>query len=324
MRALVVEESGASPVLKDIPDPIPAPGEVRVRIGACGLNFADLLMIEGRYQVRAEPPFVLGMEIAGQVEALGPGVTEPAIGTRVAAIVGTGGLAEYVCLPAAACLTLPDDMSLDHAAALQIAYGTSHLALQRRAGLRAGETLVVTGASGGVGLTAVEIGKLMGARVVAVARGADKLAVAQAAGADVLIDSDQTPDLKAALRATGGADVVYETIGGETFMACLGAMRPEGRILAIGFAGGSVPQIPANHLLVKNVAVIGLWYGGYTAFNPAALAESLSTLVGWHGRGLIRPHISHVLPLDQAADALSLLKDRRSTGKVVVRCTPDP
>lgn len=324
MRAFVVEESGAIPVLKDIPDPIPAPGEVRVRIGACGLNFADLLMIEGRYQVRAAPPFVLGMEIAGRVEALGPGVTEPAIGTRVAAIVGTGGLAEFVCLPAAACLTLPDDMSLDHAAALQIAYGTSHLALQRRAGLRPGETLVVTGASGGVGLTAVEIGKLMGARVVAVARGADKLAVAQAAGADVLIDSEQTPDLKAALRALGGGDVVYETIGGETFMACLGAMRPEGRILAIGFAGGSVPQIPANHLLVKNVAVIGLWYGGYTAFNPAALAESLSTLVGWHGRGLIRPHISHVLPLDQAADALSLLKDRRSTGKVVVRCTPDP
>ena len=171
-------------------------------------------------------------------------------------------------------------MSFETAAAFPIAYGTSHLALTRRANLQPGETLVVTGAAGGVGLTAVEIGKKLGARVIAVARGADKLSAAKNAGADHLIDSDSA-DLKAELRALGGADVVYETIGGEQFTAALGAMRPEGRILAIGFAGGSVPQIPTNHLLVKNVSVIGFLWGGYLKFQPQALTDSLSKLVVW-------------------------------------------
>lgn len=324
MRALVVEDLGQWPRLREIPVPVPGPGEALVRVAACGLNFADLLMIEGRYQVRIAAPFTLGMEIAGTVEALGPGATGPAIGARVAALVPQGGLAEYACLPVTACLPLPDTMSFDEAAAFQIAYGTSHLALCRRAGLRPGESLVVTGAAGGVGLTAVEMGKRLGARVIAVARGAEKLAQARAAGADHLIDSDAEPDLKGALRALGGVDVAYETIGGASFMACLGALRPEGRMLAIGFAGGTVPQIPANHLLVKNISVIGLWYGGYGSFNPLAQKESLATLLQWHSQGLLKPHVGAVLPLDQAADALCLLKDRRSTGKVVVRCGTGP
>src|SRR5690606_28400371 len=234
----------------------------RVRIAACALNFADLLMIEGRYQERPEPPFTLGLELSGTVDALGPGVAGPAPGTRVAVYAGTGGLAEFGCFPAARCLPIPDEMPFDIAAAFQIAYGTSHLALTRRARLAAGETLVVLGAAGGVGLTAVELGRHLGARVIAVARGADRLAVAEAAGAHALVDATD-PDLRARIQDLGGSDIVYDTVGGPIGEAAMRTLRPEGRYLAIGFAGGTVPSIAANHLLVKNIEVIGLYWGGY-------------------------------------------------------------
>lgn len=319
MYAFQISQLGATPGLVELPLPQPAAGQVRVRIHACGLNHADLLMAEGRYQERPATPFTMGLELAGTIDAVGPGVSGLAIGDRVAVYAGQGGLAGYGCFVADLCLRLPDSMSFDHAAAFQIAYGTSHLALAGRANLRPGETLVVTGAAGGVGLTAVEIGKAMGARVIAVARGQDKLSVVRAAGADIAIDSDD-PDLKGQLKALGGADVVYETIGGDIFSACLSATRPEGRILAIGFAGGQVPQIPANHLLVKNIAVIGLYWGGYLKFNPKALTDSLSDLLQMYAEGRIRPHVSHVLPLARCDEGLALLRDRKSTGKVVIRC----
>ena len=319
MRAYQMTAAGAAPRLAEVPLPEPGPGELRLRIIACGLNFADLLMIDGRYQERPALPFTLGMEVAGIVDRLGPGTSGPAPGTRVAVFCGQGGMADYGCFAAARCLPIPDAMSFDHAAAFQVAYGTSHLALTRRARLSAGETLLVTGAAGGVGLTAVEIGKALGARVIAVARGADKLAMAQAAGADHLIDSDAT-DLRAAVTALGGADVVYETIGGDQFTAALGATRPEGRILTIGFAGGTVPHIAANHLLVKNVSVIGFYWGGYLSFHPEVLQASLAGLLDWYRAGRLHPHVSQVLPLSRADEALALLRSRRSTGKVVLRC----
>ena len=317
MRAFLLESIGGTPELADLPMPEPGPGELRVRIAACGLNFADLLMVKGQYQDTPAPPFVLGMEIAGTVDALGPGVTFPTPGTRVAGFGGRGGLAEFGCFAADRAVPLPDGMSFQDAAALQIAYGTTHLALDHRARLQPGETLLVTGAAGGVGLTAVEIGKLMGARVIACARGADKLAVAQAAGADHLVDAD-TPDLRGAFAALGGADVVYDAVGGAQWTAAFRTARPEARLLPIGFASGDVPQIPANHLLVKNLTVIGLYWGGYLKFRPNVLTDSLATLMRWHGEGLIRPHISHVLPLDRAAEALDLLRSRAATGKVLV------
>jgi NADPH2:quinone reductase len=317
MRAIQIDRFGAVPVLKQVPVPRPSPGEVLVRVAACGLNFADLLMIEGRYQERPEPPITLGMELAGTVAACGPGVEAPAPGTRVAAMPRAGGLADYVCLPAARCVPLPQGMSFEQAAAFQIAYGTSHLALGHRARLQPGETLFVTGAAGGVGLTAVEIGKRMGARIIASARGADRLAVAQAAGADVLIDST-TPDLREALRQHGGVDVVFDCVGGPAFLQALRATRPEGRLLCIGFAGGEVPQIPANLLLVKNLSVIGLYFGGYLGFRPDVLADSMTTLFRWFAEGGLRPHISHVLPLDRTAEGLELLRSRSATGKVVI------
>lgn len=317
MRRFAITSYGATPALDDAPLPEPGPGEVRVKIAACALNFADLLMIEGKYQERPEPPVTLGMELSGTVEALGPGVTTPAIGTRVAVYSNGGGLAEQGCFAADRCLPIPDAMPFDAAAAFQIAYGTSHVALAHRARLQPGETLLVLGAAGGVGLTAVEIGRKMGARVIACARGADKLKIAGTAGADHLIDSE-TADLKAEVRALGGADVVYDPVGGAQFDAALRATKPEGRMIVVGFAGGTVQQIPANHLLVKNITVIGLYWGGYLSFRPKVLTGSLATLMGWYAEGALHPHISHRLPLERAGEALELLRSRKSTGKVVV------
>lgn len=304
--------------LQEVPLPSPGPGELLVRVMACGLNFADLLMREGKYQEKPPLPYTPGMEVAGVVTALGPGVAGPVPGTRVLAFLNHGGLADEALAPAERVVPIPDAMPFDQAAAFPIAYGTSHLALAHKARLQPGETLLVLGAAGGVGLTAVEIGKRMGARVVASARGAGKLEIARAAGADEVIDSD-TPDLKAAFKALGGVDVVYDAVGGAGFDAALSACRPEGRLLAIGFASGQVPQVPANLLLVKNLSVMGLYWGGYLKFAPQVLTGSLATLLGWYAEGGLRPHISHCLPFDALPQALELLRDRKSTGKVVVR-----
>lgn len=317
MRAFQVTSYDDPPQLKDIPVPTPAEGEVLIKVAACGLNFADLLMATGTYQDTPPVPFTLGMEVAGTVTAQGPGVTSPAIGTRVVVFGGQGGMAEQGVFPAALCRPIPESMNDATAAGFMVAYGTSHLALTRRARLQQGETLLVLGAAGGVGLTAVEIGKAMGAKVIAVARGADKLAVAKAAGADHLIDST-TDDIKAAVKALGGADVVYDPVGGDAFKAAVGACNREARVIVIGFASGDVPQIPANIILVKNISVIGFYWGGYLKFNPTALTDSLAELMEWHAQGRLAPHISHIVPLDQAGEALELMRSRQSTGKVVV------
>lgn len=318
MRVWRVFSLNGTPELAQAPVPVPAPGESLVRVRAVGLNFADLLMIEGKYQVRPNLPFVPGMEFSGVIQASGPGTESLPPGTRVLGTCAGGALADFLCLPASSLVPIPDAMSHDEAAGFPIAYGTSHLALTYKARLQPGETLFVTGAAGGVGLTAVELGKLLGARVIASARGPDRLAVARAAGADVLIDSD-APDLKQALRAAGGVDVVYDTVGGPAFDAALRATRPDGRLLAIGFASGQVPQIPANLLLVKNLTVSGLWYGGYQAQAPDLVARGMTDLLSLRAAGRIRPHISHVLPFEALAGGLALLRDRKATGKVVVQ-----
>jgi NADPH:quinone reductase len=317
MRAFQLETIGDAPCLRNIAEPAPGPGQVLLQIKACGLNFADLLMIRGSYQERPALPFTLGMELAGVVEALGPGVADLRVGQRVAVFAGQGGLADKGCFAASACTPIPDSMSFAEAAAFQITYGTSHLALDHRARLQPGETLLVMGAAGGVGLTAVEIGKRMGARVIATARGAEKLRIAQDAGADHVIDSE-APGLRDALKALGGVDVVYDAVGGPAFTEAMRATKPEGRLIPIGFAGGEVPQIPANHLLVKNLTVIGLYWGGYLKFAPETLSRSMATLFGWYESGGLRPHVSHRLPLTHAQEALDLLRDRKSSGKVVV------
>lgn len=321
MRAYILEDHTTPPRLAEIAQPVPGPGQILVKIAACGLNFADLLMVDGKYQDTPPPPFTMGMELAGTVVGHGPGVSAPSVGARVAIFAGQGGLAEYGVFDAARAVEIPEAMPFAQAAGFLVAYGTSHLALTRKAGLKAGERLVVLGAAGGVGLSAVALGAAMGAEVVAVARGADRLAVAQTAGAHHLIDG-RDGDLAGRLKALGGVDVVYDAVGGADFDAALRATRPEGRILTIGYASGVVPQIPANLLLVKNISVMGFYWGGYLRFAPEVLNNSLTELMALYAAGQITPHISATLPLDRTAEALALLRDRKSTGKVVVTITP--
>ncbi|WP_299407574.1 NADPH:quinone oxidoreductase family protein [uncultured Roseobacter sp.] len=318
MRAMQVTELGQLLSLQDIPKPAPAAEQVQVKVHTCGLNFGDLLIIKGTYQEKPELPFTLGMELCGTVTEVGEGVTDLRVGQRVAAYCGFNALADFAAIPANICVPIPDEMTDEDAAAFLIAYGTSHVALDYKAHLQPGERLLVLGASGGVGLTAVELGKLMGAEVIAVARGEDKLAVAKSMGADHLINSE-TDDIREVVKSLGGADVVYDPIGGDQFKAALRACNPEARLIPLGFASGEVPQIPANHLLVKNLTVIGFYWGGYTRVNPKVLTDSFAELTRWYVAGKIKPHVSNVLPLEQSNEALDLLKTRKATGKVVVR-----
>lgn len=316
MHAYNMLTSGSAACLVDIDCEKPGPDQIQVRIFACGLNFADLLMQNSTYQDTPATPFTLGMEISGVITGLGGRVSDFSLGDRVAVFCGHGGLAESGVFDASRAVKIPDQMSFEQAAAFQIAYGTSYLALHHCARLLPGETLLVTGAAGGAGLTAVEIGKQMGARVIAQARGPEKLKIARAAGADHLIDAEE--DLREVVTSLGGADVVYDVVGGDLWTAAFRATNPGGRLLPIGFASGDVPQIPANHLLVKNLTVIGFYIGGYLESHPAVVRGALDTLIKWFTQGKIRPHISHTLPLHKVADGMELLRNRRSTGKVVI------
>ncbi|MDF1727259.1 MAG: NADPH:quinone oxidoreductase family protein [Sulfitobacter sp.] len=317
MRAMQVIQYDAALSLVNLEVPLPGPGEVLVKVATCGLNFGDTLLVKGTYQEKPPLPFTIGMELAGTIDALGDGVEGLTVGQRIAAYSGIGGLSEYASIPADICVPLPDEMSEVDAAAFLIAYGTSHVALDFKARLQPGERLLVLGASGGVGLTAVELGRLMGAEVVACARGPEKLEIAKRAGAHHLIDSEKD-DVRQIVRDLGGADVVYDPIGGDQFKAALRACNPEARLLPLGFASGEVPQIPANYLLVKNLTVLGLYWGGYAKLRPSVLTDSFRTLFGWFAEGKLSPHVSHVLPLKEAEAGLDLLRSRKATGKVVI------
>ncbi|MEE4376523.1 MAG: NADPH:quinone oxidoreductase family protein [Candidatus Competibacteraceae bacterium] len=320
MRAVVCKQWGMPPdnlVLEELPSPIPEKDQVAIAVHACGINFADTLIAQGKYQTKPEPPFSPGMEVAGEVLACGSEVKTLKPGDRVMAVLSYGGFAEEVIAPAAAVVPLPTSMDFVTAAGFPVAYGTSHLALTRRAHLQPGENLLVHGAGGGVGLTAVEIGKQLGATVIATAGGADKLKIAAEHGADHLIDYSKE-DIRERVKALGGADVVYDPVGGDAFDASLRCINWEGRILAIGFASGKVPQPPANILLVKNCAVIGLYWGAYLWRNPPIMQNSLSELLSWHAQGKLKPHVSRTYPLEQAQEALADLLARRSTGKLVL------
>ncbi|MBL8258550.1 MAG: NADPH:quinone oxidoreductase family protein [Candidatus Competibacteraceae bacterium] len=322
MKAVVCHElSGPAALrLEEVPEPRPGPGQVRVRVRACGVNFADSLIARGQYQVQPQPPFSPGFEVAGEVLEVGAGVERFAVGERVIAIAPHGGYAEQLVADAGRCVGLPAAMPYEHGAAFPVVFGTSHIALWHRARLQAGETLVVHGASGGVGLTAVAIGKRLGATVIATASSPEKLDVARQHGADHLIDTAREDVRQRVKDLTGGrgADVVYDPVGGELFDASLRSIAFEGRILVIGFAGGTVPQIPANHLLVKNVDVIGLNWPAYAERHPAVMTESFQRLIDWYVAGSIRPHVSAVYPLEQAVEALNQVVSRKSTGKVVI------
>lgn len=323
MRAVVCKELGDESTLavQDIaPPPLPD-GGVRIGVKAAGVNFADSLVISGRYQFKQTPPFVPGFEVAGEVMEVAPGVTSCRPGDRVMAVPDFGGFAEQVVARAAEVHVIPPAMDFVTAAGFPVAYGTSHHALTARARLQAGETLLVHGAAGGVGLTAVEIGHALGARVIATAGGPEKVAVALAQGAAEGIDykSEDIRERVKALTDGRGADVVYDPVGGAVFDASLRCTAPDGRLLVIGFASGTVPQVPANILLVKNLTVIGYDWGAYRRRTPEALRQSYAELLDWFAAGrLKRPIVSRTLPLAEAAQAIRLLKSRAVTGKLVL------
>lgn len=316
MRIAQVEQLGGEPVIRTVPAPQAGPDQVLVRIRAAALNFADLLKARGEYQERQDPPFTPGLEGAGEVLSA-PAASGFRPGDRVA-VLAAGTMAERVAVAPGACTAIPAAMSFEQAAGFQIVYGTSHLALAGRADLRAGETLAVLGAAGGVGLTAVEIGHAMGARVIGVARGRDRLDVVRAAGADAVIDSAECPDLKAALRDLGGVDVVYDAVGNAAGEAAFRALNPGGRFLVIGFAGGKPPVLPLNHALVKNIAIHGFYWGGYAKLDPQALSDSMKALFGMFADGQLAPVVGKAMPLDRLAEAFELLRSRRSVGKIVL------
>jgi NADPH2:quinone reductase len=322
MRAAVCKALGEPETLsiETLASPPVGPGQVRIHTYAAGVNFADGLMVGGTYQEKPPLPFIPGFEIAGTVAELGEGVTGLAVGDRVIGLVSVGGYADEAVVEAANVYPIPDMMSFEAAAGFPIAYGTSHGALDWRADLKAGETLLVLGAAGGVGLTAVEIGHAMGATVIAAASSPEKLAVAKSRGATHLIDTS-TEDLRARVKdlvGSRGVDVVYDPVGGDLFDAALRVTAWEGRMIIIGFAGGRVPQIPANLLLVKNVSAIGFYWGSYRAKNPARVRESFRTLLGWVAEGKLKPHVSETFALEDAAKAIRVLQSRKATGKVVI------
>lgn len=321
MRAVICRAWGEVDTLQmeDVPPPQPGPDEVLLTVHATAVNYADALLVAGRYQTRPALPFSPGLETAGIVTQCGAAVTRLRPGDRVMAILAYGGLAEQAIAKEAETFRIPDSMSFEEAGAFPIAYISSHVALRWQGRLEAGETLLVLGAAGGVGLTAVEIGKAMGARVLAGASTAERLAVAQEHGADALINYT-TDDLTAqvmALTQEHGADVCFDPIGGPLFDAALSSLGWGGRILLVGFVGG-IQDIPANRLLVKNRAALGCSLRYYRWYAPDKLQRSVAELVQWYEARKLRPCITQRLPLERSAEAIRLLVERRAYGKVVI------
>jgi len=325
MRALICRQWGGVDELTvgDASVPEPAPGEVLIRVKATAVNYADSIMVAGRYQTKPPLPFSPGLETAGVVAACGREVSTLKPGDRVMAILAYGGLAEFAVAPATETYVIPHGMSFAEAGAFPIAYISSHVAIRWQGRLEAGETLLVLGAAGGVGLAAVEIGKAMGAHVIAAASTPEKLAAAVEHGADATIDysTDQLTDRVMALTEGRGADVCFDPVGGSLFDAALSSLGWGGRILLVGFVAG-VPQIPANRLLVKHRAALGSSLRYFRWHAPEKLRGSVDELFRWYGEGRLKPCVTHRLPLEQSVEAIRLLTERRAHGKVVVELEP--
>jgi NADPH2:quinone reductase len=322
MKALLCTAWGGPEALGigELPSPSPGSGDILVGIRACGLNFADTLMIQGKYQERPDFPFSPGLEIAGEVLETGSGVDDFAPGDRVIALCGHGGLAERVVVASGNAVHLPQGMDFVTAAGFAVVYGTAHVGLERRARLQPGEVLLVHGAAGGVGLAAVEVGRRMGATVIATASSEEKLALAKAHGAQHGINyrEENFRDRVKALTDGRGADVIFDPVGGEVFDQSIRCINWEGRLLVIGFASGTIPDLPVNLTLVKNMSVVGVYWGAYRKRDSAVLQQSWQQLLEWFAEGALSPHISATYPLAQTPAALTSLMERRATGKVVV------
>jgi NADPH2:quinone reductase len=325
MRAVLCRQWGGpeSLTVEAVPSRKLETGEVRLRVRAAGINFADTLMIAGTYQVKPAFPFSPGMEAAGEITELGTGVSGLKVGQRVMATVrGGGAYADELAAPADSVVPIPDKMDFVTAAAFPVVYGTSHFALTQRGKLQPGEVLLVLGAAGGVGLTAVEIGKQLGATVIAAAGGPDKLAVARAHGADHLIDytHESIRDRVRELTDGRGADVVYDPVGGDAFDQALRAVNWQARMLVIGFASGRIQAVPANLILVKNISVIGVVWGAQAARDPQLASRWLAELLGWWQDGKLKPVVGATFPLAKVGDAMNALLSRKYPGKIVLTC----
>ena len=323
MKALLCTRYGTPDDLEiaDIADPTPGPGEAVVRVAAAALNFFDTLIIAGKYQFKPEMPFSPAAEFAGTVEKLGDGMTSVKIGDRVLGYLVHGAARERVVIAAERLIRVPDAVDDDHAAGICITYGTTLYALKDRAKLKPGETLAVLGASGGVGLAAVELGKLMGARVIACASSPEKIAFAREHGADEGIDY-KAEDLKEALRrVTGGrgADVIYDPVGGAYSEAALRSIAWLGRFLVVGFAAGEIPKLPLNLVLLKGCDVQGVFWGSWIERDKAGHRANTEQLLAWVAEGKLKPHVHAVYPLSEAADALKAIAARKVMGKVILR-----
>jgi NADPH2:quinone reductase len=322
MRAVLCKAFGPpeSLVVEDVAPLVAGPGEVVIRVRAASVNFPDVLIIENKYQLKPPLPFSPGSEVAGVVSSIGDGVTHVKVGDRVMAILGYGAFAEEAKTEARRVLALPAGMDDETAAAFGLTYATSEHALTDRGALQAGETLLVLGAAGGVGIAAIEIGKVLGARVIACASTDEKLAVCRAHGADELINY-ATDDLRERIKALTngtGPNVVYDPVGGAYTELALRSIAWRGRLLVVGFAAGDIPKIPLNLTLLKGCAIVGVFWGEFTRREPQRFAESMQRLSRWYAEGRLKPHISARYPLERAGDALTKMANRDVTGKVVL------
>lgn len=322
MQAIVCRKLGPpeSLSLETVELPGPGPGQVRIQIAACSINFPDLLIITGKYQERPELPFTPGVEVAGVVEDVGPGVTAFEPGQKVMAATYQGGLAEYVNANLREVYEIPAGMPMTDAAGFHGVYGTSYHALKQRARLRSGETLLVLGAAGGVGLAAVQIGAAMGARVIAAARGKHKIRFLRENGADECIDygSDDLKEAVKGLTDGRGADVIYDPVGGDLFDQAARCINWNGRLLVVGFASGRIPHLPANLALLKGSSIVGVFYGRFNQEQPEDSATNMKELFGLYSEGKLQPQVYRTFPLEQTADAMNCLKNREVMGKVIV------
>jgi NADPH2:quinone reductase len=307
-------------VVEDAPSPVPSRGEVVVTMKAASVNFPDVLIIQDKYQMKPPLPFSPGSELSGIVKSVGEGVTTVTPGDRVIALTGYGAFAEEVKTTADRIVPMPEGMDFATAAAFGLTYGTSDHALSDRGALKAGETLLVLGAAGGVGIAAIEIGKALGARVIACASSGEKLDVCRVHGADETINY-ATEDLRARIKAlTGsrGVDVVYDAVGGPYTEPALRSLAWRGRLLVVGFAAGEIPRIPLNLTLLKGCSIVGVFWGDFTRREPQRFAERVNQLARWYAEGRLRPHVSQTLPLERAAEALNLMAARQVKGKIVL------
>ena len=325
MKALVCKELGPTSnlVLEELPDPVPGDREVVIRAHAAGVNFPDGLIVQGKYQTRPPLPFIPGGECAGVITAVGAEVSHLRPGMRVMSFGTHGAFAEQVLAPAGAVMPMPDELDFVTASAFVFVYGTSIHALADRGGLKAGETLLVLGAAGGVGLAAIEIGKAIGARVIAAASSPAKLEVCKAHGADEVIDYG-AGDLRAQLKqfAPRGPDVVYDPVGGALTEAAFRSLAWRGRHLVIGFAAGDIPALPVNLALLKGAALVGVFWGDHVRREPSRAMADLIQLLAWLRAGKLRPEITGRYPLERGAEAIQALLDRKVTGKLVIEMAP--